>query len=61
MITPLALVDSAAFTFGQQHERRRIGELLRTRRSILVALPGPRQRSAIAEPDRMIAAIDEAP
>jgi hypothetical protein len=29
------------------------------RRSILRALPGPQQRSAIAELDRMIAAIDE--
>lgn len=60
MITPTAFVDSVAFTAGQQHENRRIGELLRARRSILMALPGPRQSGVIAELDRMIAAIDEA-
>lgn len=61
MITPTAFADSAAFTAGVDYERRRQGEILRLRRAELHNLPGPRLRSVIAELDRMIAALDEAP
>lgn len=56
----LELRDSVAWAAGQSYERRRIGELLRRRISLLREMPGPTPRSVIAELGRLIDVIEEA-
>lgn len=51
MIPPLVFTDSAAFTAGQQHERRRIGEVLRYRRAFI--------RNSHLDDDTKVTLIDE--
>lgn len=62
MITPTAFADSAAFSAGQQYENRRIGEILRHRRSLVSnsALPKATQVILINEIEATMRAIDEA-
>lgn len=56
----LELRDSVAWAAGQAYERRRIGELLRHRATILRELPGPTSRSVQAELRRLAELIEEA-
>lgn len=55
----LELRDSVAWAAGQAYERRRIGELLRQRATILRELPGPTSRSVQAELRRLADLIDQ--
>lgn len=62
MTTPTAFVDSVAFTAGQQHMARRIGEILRFRRTLVrnSALPKATQVILVNEIEATIRAIEEA-
>ena len=62
MIPPLAIADSAAFSAGQQLENRRIGELLRYRRSLIrdSALPRKTQVLLIKEIETIMRGIEQA-
>ena len=55
----LELRDSVAWAAGQSYERRRIGELLRRRITLLREMPGPTPRSVIAELGRLADQLDE--
>lgn len=54
----LELRDSVAWAAGQSYERRRIGEVLRQRASLLDHLPGPTPRAVVRELRRMAHEID---
>lgn len=54
-MTPAELFDA-----GVSHERRRIGELLRQRATVLCDMPGPTPRRAVQELLRLRDIIDEA-
>ena len=56
----LELRDSVAWSAGVAHERRRIGELLRHRATLLRELPGPTSRSVQSELKRLAQLIEEA-
>lgn len=58
--------DSVAFTAGQQHERRRVGELLRQRIADLntlaeCGLPGRTVKSLTSEVQLLLAVIEQEP
>lgn len=57
----LELRDSVAWAAGQSYERRRIGEVLRQRASLLEHLPGPTPRAVVRELRRMAHEIDREP
>lgn len=54
----LELRDSVPWAAGQSYERRRIGEVLRQRASLLDHLPGPTPRAVVRELRRMALEID---
>lgn len=56
----LELRDSVAWAAGQSYERRRIGEVLRQRASLLEHMPGPTPRAVVRELRRMAHEIDRA-
>lgn len=57
----LELRDSVAWAAGQSYERRRIGEVLRQRASLLEYMPGPTPRAVVRELRRMANEIDREP
>jgi hypothetical protein len=57
----LELRDSVAWAAGQSYERRRIGEVLRLRATLLEQLPGPTPRAVVRELRRMANEIDREP
>lgn len=57
----LELRDSIAWAAGQSYERRRIGELLRQRASLLEQMPGPTPRTVVRELRRFADQIDREP
>lgn len=57
----LELRDSVAWAAGVGHERRRIGEMLRQRASLLEHMPGPTPRAVVRELRRLADEIDREP
>lgn len=56
----LELRDSVAWAAGTSYERRRIGELLRQRATLLQQMPGPTPRAVVTELRRLAYELDEA-
>jgi hypothetical protein len=53
------LRDSVAWSAGVSYERRRIGELIRQRASMLSLLQGPTSRTVQAELNRLATLIED--
>lgn len=57
----LELRDSIVWAAGVGYERRRIGELLRQRASLLQCMDGPTPRTVVRELRRLAEVIDQEP
>lgn len=57
----LELRDSVAWAAGTAYERRRIGERLRQRASLLEQMPGPTPRAVVRELRRLADQFDQEP
>jgi hypothetical protein len=57
----LELRDSVAWAAGVGYERRRFGELLRQRATLLQQLQGPQPRAVVRELRRLADEIDKEP